>query len=74
MSKWGAAQQEKAIADDSDDVSYKEKFEAAVEPLEKYLESNPEDASIWNYLGKVYANLGDTEKSKEAFDKADQYK
>ena len=72
--KWGAAQQEKAIADDSDDVSYKEKFEAAVGPLEKYLESNPEDASIWNYLGKVYANLGDTEKSKEAFDKADEYK
>jgi len=72
--KWGADLQEKAIAADSDDTSYKEKFQAAVEPLEKYLESNPEDANIWNYLGKVYANLGDTEKSKEAFDKADQYK
>lgn len=72
--KWGAALQEKAIADESDDVSYKEKYKAAVVPLEKYLESNPEDAAIWNYLGKVYANLGDTEKSKEAFDKSDQYK
>ncbi|MEN8193943.1 MAG: tetratricopeptide repeat protein [Bacteroidota bacterium] len=72
--KWGADMQEKAIEDESDDDSYKEKFEAAVEPLEKYLESNPEDSAIWNYLGKVYANLGETEKSKEAFDKADQYK
>ena len=72
--KWGADLQEKTIAADSDDTSYKEKFQAAVGPLEKYLASNPEDANIWNYLGKVYANLGDTEKSKEAFDKADQYK
>ncbi len=71
--KWGAEMQEKAIQEESDDMSYKEKFRAALEPLEKYLESNPEDAAIWNYLGKVYANLGETEKSKEAFDKADQY-
>ncbi len=72
--KWGAAMQEEALAEDSDDQSYKEKFKAAVSPLEKYLESNPEDANIWNYLGKVYANLGETDKSKDAFDKADQYR
>lgn len=72
--KWGAALQDKAIADESDDISYKEKYEAAVAPLEKYLASNPEDSAIWNYLGKVYANLGDTEKSKDAFDKADQFR
>lgn len=72
--KWGAELQEKAIAEESDDDSYKEKFELALSPLEKYLESNPEDANIWNYLGKVYANLGETEKSKTAFEKADQFK
>jgi len=72
--KWGADLQEKAIVADNGDESYKEKFQAALAPLEKYLESNPKDSGIWNYLGKVYANLGDTEKSKEAFDKADQYK
>jgi len=71
--KWGAALQEKAIEEESDDMSYKEKFKEALPALEKYLETNPEDAAIWNYVGKVYANLGDTEKSKEAFDKADQY-
>lgn len=71
--KWGAELQEKAIEENSDDMSYKEKFKAALGPLEKYLESNPKDGAIWNYVGKVYANLGNTEKSKEAFDKADQY-
>ncbi|VAX21218.1 hypothetical protein MNBD_IGNAVI01-2022 [hydrothermal vent metagenome] len=71
--KWGAELQEKAIQENSDDMSYKEKFKAALGPLEKYLESNPKDAAIWNYVGKVYANLGNTEKSKEAFEKADQY-
>jgi len=72
--KWGADLQEKAIEADSDDLTYKEKFGMAVAPLEKYLKDFPEDASIWNYLGKVYANLGETDKSKEAFDKADQYR
>lgn len=72
--KWGADLQDIAIETDSDDLTYKEKFGMAVVPLERYLEENQEDASIWNYLGRVYANLGDTDKSKEAFDKADLYK
>ncbi len=72
--KWGADLQEKAIEADSDDLTYKEKFAAAAAPLERYLQDNPEDASIWNYLGKVYANLGETDKSKEAFEKADLYR
>jgi len=72
--KWGARLQEKAIEEDSGDMTYKEKFSAAVAPLERYLLDNPEDAQIWNFLGKVYANLGQTEKSKEAFEKADLYR
>ena len=72
--KWGAQLQDQAIEADSDDLTYKEKFQMAVSPLEKYLVDNPEDANIWNYLGKVYANLGDTDKSKEAFEKADLYR
>ncbi len=72
--KWGAKLQDKAIEENSDDVTYKEKFGMAVAPLERYLQDKPEDANIWNYLGKVYANLGETDKSQEAFDKADLYK
>ncbi|MCF6270773.1 MAG: tetratricopeptide repeat protein [Melioribacteraceae bacterium] len=72
--KWGADLQEKAIEADSDDLTYKEKFGMAVAPLERYLKDFPEDAGIWNYLGKVYANLGENDKSQEAFDKADLYR
>ncbi len=72
--KWGAALQDKAIEEDSDDLTYKEKFQMAVIPLERYLQDNPEDSAIWNYLGKVYANLGETDKSKEAFEKSDLYR
>jgi tetratricopeptide (TPR) repeat protein len=72
--KWGAALQEQAISEDSDDMTYKEKFSLSVAPLKRYLDENPEDAKIWNFLGKVYANLGDNDKSQEAFDKADLYR
>jgi len=72
--KWGADLQEVAIEANSEDLTYKEKYGLAVAPLERYLEENSEDADIWNYLGKVYANLGDTAKSQEAFDKADLYR
>lgn len=72
--KWGAKLQEKAIEEDSGDMTYKEKFGMAVMPLERYLKDNQEDSKIWNFLGKVYANLGQTEKSKEAFEKADLFK
>ncbi|MBU0476300.1 MAG: tetratricopeptide repeat protein [Bacteroidetes bacterium] len=72
--KWGAKLQEKAIEEDSGDMTYKEKFGMAVMPLERYLQDNPEDSKIWNFLGKIYANLGQTEKSKEAFEKADLFK
>jgi tetratricopeptide (TPR) repeat protein len=66
--KWGADLQEQAIAADSEDITYKEKFELAVIHFEKYLVDNPEDANIWNYLGKVYKNLGQIEKSIKSFD------
>ena len=72
--KWGVALQDKAIDENSDDLTYKEKFQMAVIPLERYLQDNPEDGAMWDYLGKVYANLGETDKSKEAFDKADLYR
>jgi tetratricopeptide (TPR) repeat protein len=73
--KWGTAERDKAINEGrEDDLSYQEKFKAALPYMEKYLEVNPKDAAIWDALGKIYANLGDTEKSKDAFEKADQYR
>ena len=72
--KMGVALREKAVEEDSQDESYKEIFQSALAPLNKYLELKPDDTKVWEILGKVYANLGMTEESKEAFEKADQNK
>jgi tetratricopeptide (TPR) repeat protein len=71
--RWGTTirEEEEAKGEDITDA-YKEKFELALPNLEAYLASNPEDASVWELLGKVYGNLGNNEKSMEAFEKADQ--
>lgn len=72
--KWGTFLREKSVEKNEDDKSYLDKFKMALDPLKKYLEKNQEDFKIWDFLGKVYANLGMTKESKEAFDKADQYR
>lgn len=70
--KWGAHLNEVATAKNIDDTTYKAKYRLALPYLEKYLKFEPNEGKIWNVLGKVYANLGMNEKSKEAFDKADK--
>ncbi len=73
--KWGTKVREKAEAvEDYDNVEYKDHFKKALPHLEKYLELNPEEPAVWELLGKVYANLGMEKESKNAFDKADQYR
>ncbi|MGK9477476.1 tetratricopeptide repeat protein [Melioribacter sp. OK-6-Me] len=73
--RWGAKIREEMEQNENvkiDETKYKEKFQAAIPYLEKYLEVNPNEAAIWELLGKVHANLGNEEKSAEAFNKADQ--
>lgn len=72
--KWGTMMREASLDKDEEDTAYLEKFRSSLEPLKKYVEQNPEDGKVWDLLGKVYANLGMTEESKEAFDKADMYR
>ena len=72
--RWGAAIREKAEAEEKPSDEYKDKFKLALPYLEKYLEVKPEEAAIWELLGRVYANLGMEDKSKDAFNKADQLK
>ena len=69
--RWGTQEREQAEVDGVESETYKEKFKLALPHLEGYLEKNPEDAVVWELLGKVYGNLGNNEKSMEAFDKAD---
>ncbi len=72
--KWGAELREKMEEEKQESDEFKTKFEAALPLLEKYLKINEEEGAVWDLLGKVYANLGMADKSKEAFDKADQYR
>jgi len=68
---WGVVIREKAEADGKESTEFVEKFELAIPHLVKTTELSPEDAEIWELLGKVYANLGKEEESKKAFEKAD---
>lgn len=72
--RWGTEVREKAEAEGKEDISYQDKFKAALPLMEKYLETNPGEPAIWDLLGKIYANLGMTDKSQEAFKKADEYR
>lgn len=72
--KWGADMREEMEAADIVTDAYKAKFEAALPLLEKYLIVKPEEGVVWDLLGKVYANLGMSDKSEDAFEKADLYR
>jgi tetratricopeptide (TPR) repeat protein len=71
---WGIDLRDEAVKKESNDKSYIEKFKLAVPILERYLSIKPNDARVWMSLGQVYANLGEIEKSKAAFKKADENK
>lgn len=72
--RWGAKMREDMEAAGEVNDSYKEKFSAAIPYLERYLAVNPKEPQIWELLGRVYANIGNEQKSEEAFKKADQYR
>lgn len=72
--KWGSELREESVEINEEDTAYLEKFKLSLEPLKKYVELNPEDGKVWELLGKVYANLGMSDESKEAFEKADLYR
>lgn len=72
--RWGTEMREKSETEGKEDNSYLDKFKSALPLMEKYLSTNPEESSIWDLLGKIYANLGMMDKSQEAFKKADEYR
>ncbi len=55
-----------------EDLTYKEKFKAAVPYLEKAVATRDDDAMLWQTLAKVYANLGITDKARKALEKFDK--
>ncbi len=76
---WGVAMREKAEAEAQRrgrgariDESYKEKFRSAIPYFERVLVLRPDDAELWEQLGRVYANLNMQTEAQDAFDKADR--
>ncbi|PJA99730.1 MAG: hypothetical protein CO128_02720 [Ignavibacteriales bacterium CG_4_9_14_3_um_filter_30_11] len=70
--QWGDAimkeEQDKEVKTDL----YKAKYEAALPYLERVIQLNDKDASIWETLGKVYTRLGKTNDAVNAFKKSDE--
>ncbi len=70
--KWGASIQKVAEEKGVSSEEAKQKYQAALPYLEKVVQLRPEEAPIWELLGKVYTILGKTDEAQNAFDKADQ--
>ncbi len=71
---WGVEIQQNASQNSDPDSLRKAvsaKFEKALPYLEKFSNYKPNDPSIWELLGKVYAYLNDIQKAKNAMQKAD---
>lgn len=71
---WGNDLRDEATKKENNDKSFQAKFKLAAPLLEKYLSVRPNEPRVWMSLGQVYANLGEAEKSKAAFKKADENK
>lgn len=70
--KWGTTLREKADEQGTEDPEYRNKYNQALPLLKRVTELKPDDAAVWETLAKVYAVLGMTQESQEAFTKADQ--
>ncbi len=70
--KWGAKINKDAEENGQEESNYKEKFQKALPHLEKLVQLNPDEASNWELLGKVYTVLGMQNDATNAFNKADE--
>ena len=50
----------------------KDFYQQAIPYLENALKVKTDDPNLWNNLGVAYVNIGDSEKGKECFDKAEE--
>jgi tetratricopeptide (TPR) repeat protein len=75
MKKDAEAQAEKAAKekkkDFKEDLSFKEKFKAAIPYFEKATEIKKDDPIIWQQLGRLYTTLNMPDKANAAFKKFD---
>lgn len=68
--KWADALQKKADQGNAEDPEIKNKFRAALQLLEQYVEKQKEDSVAWQALGIVYSHLNMLNEATAAFNKA----
>jgi cytochrome c-type biogenesis protein CcmH/NrfG len=69
---WGVHIRELAHNAANADTAYKAKFKLALPYLEEMTRLKPDDAEIWELVGKVYANIGMGKEATAVFEKADK--
>jgi len=70
--KWGASIQKVAEEKGEESEEAKQKYQAALPYLEKVVQMRPEEAPIWELLGRVYTIMDKTDEAQNAFNKADE--
>ncbi|GBD88697.1 TPR repeat-containing protein YrrB [bacterium BMS3Abin03] len=69
---WGTKLSKEIEASGEFSDEYKQKYKEAIPYLEKVIEREPDNAEVWNLLGKVYSVLDMQDKAINAFNKVDQ--
>ncbi len=70
--KWGTTLNELADEKGETSTEYKDKYRMALPHLEKAAQMKPDDAGLWELLGKVYTVLSMQDDAMNAFNKADE--
>ena len=69
--KWGTYLNKVAEEKGETSSEYREKYQMALPYMEKVVQLKPDDASLWELLGRVYTVLGMQDDATNAFSKAD---
>lgn len=70
--RWGTQLGKEEEESENYTGEYKKKYEEAMPYLKSVVEMDPENAQIWELLGKVYSILGMQDEALDAYDHADQ--
>lgn len=70
--KWGMKVREVESEKNTDVKTFRQYFEKALPLVQRLLVLKPEDSKLYLILGDVYANLGESVKAKEAYEKGDK--
>lgn len=70
--KWGMKVREYETEKEVENKTFRKYFQEVLPLINKLLELKPNDFKLYLILGDVYANLGDSAKAKEAYEKAEK--